>query len=89
VPWRDELTVLLDEDAVLEGVGRANLAGGVCHVGCGVGSVVGAASSWLEGKMASELLDPRIDFLAGLSGGMRHGDERQGRPSAWNGRRRK
>jgi hypothetical protein len=33
VPWRDELSVLLNEDAVLERVGRANLAGRVCHVG--------------------------------------------------------
>ena len=33
VPWRDELAVLLDEDAVLERVGCGNLAGGVRHGG--------------------------------------------------------
>lgn len=33
VPWRDELAVLLDVDAVLKGVGGANLAGGVRHGG--------------------------------------------------------
>lgn len=33
VPWRDELAVFLDEDAVLERVRRSDLAGGVCHVG--------------------------------------------------------
>jgi hypothetical protein len=32
VPWRDQLAVLLDEDAVLECVRRSDLAGGVCHV---------------------------------------------------------
>jgi hypothetical protein len=31
VPWRDELAVLLNEDTVLESVGRANPAGGVSH----------------------------------------------------------
>lgn len=36
VPWRDELAVLLDVDAVLEGVGSANLAGGVRHGGWGL-----------------------------------------------------
>lgn len=33
VPWRDELAVLLNEDAVLERVGRADSAGGVGHFG--------------------------------------------------------
>ena len=33
VPWRNELAVLLDEDAVLERVGRGNLTGGVRHGG--------------------------------------------------------
>jgi hypothetical protein len=33
VPWRDELAVLLNVDTVLEGVGGANAAGGVCHFG--------------------------------------------------------
>jgi hypothetical protein len=32
VPWRDELAVLLDEDAVLERIGRANCACGVGHL---------------------------------------------------------
>ena len=31
VPCRDGLAVLLDEDAVLERVGRSDLAGGVSH----------------------------------------------------------
>jgi hypothetical protein len=33
VPWRDELSVLLNEDTVLERVGRANPAGCVGHDG--------------------------------------------------------
>jgi hypothetical protein len=33
VPWRNELTVLLDEDAVFERVCRGDLAGGVRHAG--------------------------------------------------------
>jgi hypothetical protein len=48
VPWRNQLAVLLDEDAVLERVRRSDLAGGVCHAGwCRCRSVYGAGGrSW-------------------------------------------
>jgi hypothetical protein len=47
VPWRDELAVLLDEDAVLERVGGGNLAGGVRHGGRLVcGSCVDSCGRW-------------------------------------------
>lgn len=76
---RDGHAILLNVDAVLEGVGSANLAGGVLGSHCGV------LSGGVE--VSCQLLCPRVGFVdgggrggAGRSGGalvISHTDERQ------------
>lgn len=74
VEGRDGHTILLDEDAVLEGVGGANLAGGVLALGghCEV-SVRGSGV-----EVSCQLLRSRMDFVdgSGRGGAGRHGGAR-------------
>jgi hypothetical protein len=79
VPWRDELPVLLNEDTVLERVGRADSAGGVGHFG-----------QWFSGcwgcRGCGELLLYLFDSAGGAGtrgfSGRRHCDQRHHRLSA-------
>jgi hypothetical protein len=94
VPWRNELAVLLDEDAVLERVGRGHFADSVRH---GVYALLGSRVNCCGGRrsggvqMACKQTSPGIDFVAEGSGGAgrrgavlgrRHREERHRRLSA-------